>query len=444
MKVETEQLPHGEVALSFEVEDDRVERAMDAAYRRMAGSVNIAGFRRGKAPRQLVERVLGREQLLQEALNHLLPEVYEEALRETNVQAISEPEFDVESISPLKAKATVIVQPPVELGDYRSISKDPPEATVTEEEIDTVLQGLRERHAEWVPAERAAEAGDRLIIDVKGTSEELTIVEQEDVDYVLDPESNAPLPGFAAQLVGMSAGDSKEFKIEVTADEENSRLAGKTVDFAVTVKDIKAKELPELDDFFAATVGTYKELAALRADVEEQLKARAEVNARRNVEEEVLNEAVNGATLELPEKLIDHQAEHAVERLARDLDSRGLPIQQYLRVRQISEEDLKNEFRVESERSLRRDLVLRAIAAQEGLEVNDEQIDGHIRSALSTEGGDQRSVARALRNSEVRERAKSSLLEQGAVQWLLEHAIREPAPAPSSAPDEKETTAHDA
>src|SRR5581483_2728342 len=122
MKVETEQLPDGEVALSFEVEDDRVERAMDAAYRRVANRVDIAGFRRGKAPRPLVERVIGRDQLLQEALNQLLPEVYEEALKETNVQAISEPEFDVESLAPLRAKATVIVQPAVELGDYQSIS----------------------------------------------------------------------------------------------------------------------------------------------------------------------------------------------------------------------------------------------------------------------------------------------------------------------------------
>src|SRR4051794_41054665 len=158
MRVETEQLPDGEVALSFEVDDDRVERAMDAAYRRVANRVDIAGFRRGKAPRPLVERVIGREQLLQEALNQLLPEVYEEALRETNVQAMSEPEFDVESFTPLRAKATVIVEPPVQLGDYRAISKEPSPPTVSDEEIDVVLNQLRERHAEWVPRERPAAA----------------------------------------------------------------------------------------------------------------------------------------------------------------------------------------------------------------------------------------------------------------------------------------------
>src|SRR5947199_846025 len=146
MKVETRELPDSEFEFSFEVEDARVERAMDAAYRRVASQVNIAGFRRGKAPRALVERVIGHESLLEEALNVLLPEVYEEAVREANVEALTEPVFDVESITPLKAKATVVVPPPVELGDYRSIRRERPEVAVSDEEIDGVLQSLRERH----------------------------------------------------------------------------------------------------------------------------------------------------------------------------------------------------------------------------------------------------------------------------------------------------------
>src|SRR5438128_3193971 len=205
MKVETEQLPHGEVALSFEVEDIRVERAMDAAYRRLANRVDIAGFRRGKAPRPLVERVVGRESLVDEALNHLLPEVYEEALRETHVDAVTEPEFDVESLTPLRAKATVVVRPTVELGDYRSIVRDIPEPTVNEEEVNAVLEQLRERHAEWVPADRPAGAGDRVAMDVTGTTDDETVISQDDVEYVIDLENSAPLPGFAAKLVGISA-----------------------------------------------------------------------------------------------------------------------------------------------------------------------------------------------------------------------------------------------
>ncbi len=179
MKVQTEDLPDSEVALSFEVEDDRVERAMDAAYRRMAGRVNIAGFRRGKAPRQLVERVVGRESLMEEALNHLLPEVFEEALRETSLEALTEPEFDVESLTPLRAKARVVVPPPVELGDYRAIHRDVTDVAIGEDEIDRVLQDLRERYAEWAPVERPAQVGDRVTIDVVGNEGEESVINQE-------------------------------------------------------------------------------------------------------------------------------------------------------------------------------------------------------------------------------------------------------------------------
>jgi trigger factor len=450
MKVETEQLPDGEVALSFEVEDARVERAMDAAYKRVANKVDISGFRRGKAPRQLVERVVGRESLMEEALNTLLPEVYEEALRESNVDAVSEPEFDVESFNPLRAKATVIVRPTVELGDYRSIARDLPEQVVSEDEINLVLDQLRERHVEWVPAERAAEVSDRVTMDITGTADEETIISQEDVDYVLDPESNAPLPGFAEKLVGIAAGEERSFDIAVDSESENPRLAGKTVTFQVTVKDVKAKELPELDDFFATTVGTYKDLDELRADVTEQLRSRGEVSSRRAMEEEVLEEAVKGSTLSIPDKLIDYQAQRTLERLARDLDSHGLSIEQYIRLRGSSEDDLRTEFREQADRTLRRDFVLRAIAANEDMEISDDDLDEGIRAALSTDGSDQRAVARALKNPEVREGARGSLLESRAVQWLIEHAIREPAPAPSGEPEPEapepeaeDTKAHD-
>jgi trigger factor len=435
MKVETEQLPDGAVALSFEVDDERVERAMDAAYRRVANRVNIAGFRRGKAPRPLVERVVGRDSLLEEALNTLLPEVYEEALRETNVRAMTEPEFDVESFTPLRAKATVIAEPKVELGDYKAISHDAPEATVSEEEINAVLENLRERHAEWVPAERAAAASDRVSMDVKGTADEDTIVDQQDVDYLVDAENNAPLPGFSDQIVGMSAGEEKSFTLSVPEDDDNPRLAGKTVKFEVAVKDVKAKELPELDDFFAATVGTYKDLAELREEVTKQLQAGAEANSRQTLEQQIIDEAVESSTLDLPEKLIDYQAQRALERSARDLDSIGLTVEQYLRMRQIDAEQMRSESRASAERTLRRQLVLRGLAEQEGLAVSEEEIDEAIRTALGAEGGDEKAIARALRASEIRDRARASILEQRAVQWLIEHAIREPAPVANTGPE---------
>jgi len=426
MKVETQELPDSEVALSFEVEEARFERAMQDAYKRLSTQVNIAGFRRGKAPRALVERVVGRESLVEEALNHLLPEVYHEAIEETKVRALSDPEFDVESISPLKAKATVVVQPPVELGDYTGIHKEPEASSVTETDVTNVLDQLRESQAEWIPVEREANMGDRIAIDVLGTVGERTVLQNEDVEYVLNAESTAPLPGFAEQLVGIIASETREFDLVVPPDEEEteepSELAGETMHFVVTAKDVKAKELPELDDYFATTVGAYEDLAALRTEIEGSLKERADATAKRALEDGILQAAIEGATVEIPEKLVHQNAHRMIDRLARDLDTRGLTIEQYLRITRSTEEEFHDRYHEDAERQLRRSFVLQAIAEREGLEISDAEVDQGIREAISLEGGDARAAARAIRQPEIRERARTALIEQKAASWLVEHA----------------------
>ena len=431
MKVETEELPDSQVALSMEIEDERLERAMDAAYRRVAGRVNIAGFRRGKAPRSLVERVVGRESLLEEALEHLLPEAYAEALQIAQVRALTDPEFDVQSMAPLKAKATVVVPPPVELGDYRAIHHEPKGTDVEAAEVDAVLDQLRDSHAEWVPADRAAAMGDRVAIDVVGTTDGKEFLRQDDVEYLLEEDNPMPVPGFAARLVGMSAADSKTFEIDVPADAGTS-LAGQKTQFQVMTKDVKAKELPELDDSFATTVGSYKDLEDLRAQVTEQLRERAEITSRLEHEAEVLKEAIDAASIPLPDKLVNHHAQRMRDRLARELDSRGLTIEQYQRIRRTSDDDLAAEFRLDAERSLRRSFVLQAIADKEGLAVSEEQVDASIREAFSSDGSDDRATDKALRQPEIRERVRMSLIEEQAAKWLVEHATASGETAPPS------------
>jgi trigger factor len=446
MKVETQQLADSEVALSFEVEDARLERAMDAAYKRLASQVNIAGFRRGKAPRQLVERVVGHESLLEEALNHLLPEVYQEAVKETKVHALTAPEFDVESLSPLKAKATVVVPPPVELGDYQGIIRTIESAAVEPGEIDQVLTQLQESRAEWVPVDEPANLGDLVVIDVVGRVEDQTLVQNNEVDYVLQAESKAPLPGFAEQLVGITAGEAREFDLAVPPNEEGeqedaSELAGKTMHFEVTANDVKRKELPELDDYFATTVGEYQNLEELRAQIERTLRERAEVTKRMELESEILNAAVEGAKVEVPDKLVHQQAHRALERLAQDLDSRGISIEQYLRITQMDREAFEERYHTDAERQLKRGFVLQAIAERENLEISEEEIDIGIREALATEGGDERAIGRALRQEEIRARARTALIEQKAAAWLVEHATRSESEAASAGAGASQETA---
>lgn len=439
MKVQTQDLPDGEVAVSFDIDDARFEHAMEVAYRRAANRVSIAGFRRGKAPRQLVERVVGRESLVEEALNQLLPEAFQEVARETNIVALTDPEFDVESLSPLRAKARIVVPPSVELGDYRAIRRSIPDVSVDEAEVDAVVQQLRESHGEWVPVERPAEIGDRVAIDVVGRAEGSTVINQDDVEYVLRPESPVPVPGFAQQLVGASTGEARSFELAATEGDET--LVEKTIAFGVTVKDVKVKELPELDDDFASTVGEHANVQELLDSIRQRLRERGEATAREKVEQEILDEAIGSSMLTIPERLTDQQTHRIGDRLARDLDSGGLSIEQYLQIRRIGADELDAELRSQADRSLRRRFVLEAIAEHENLAVDDDAVDHGIRDAMGAEGADRRAVEQAFQQSEVRERVRSALREERAAKWLVEHATREETPAVG--PGDPESTQDD-
>ena len=270
-------------------------------------------------------------------------------------------------------------------------------------------------------------------MDVVGTVEGRQIISQDDVEYVIEEDNPTPVPGFAAELVGLGAGDSKDFELDVPEGAESS-YAGQKTSFHVAVKDVKAKELPELDDYFATTVGTYQDLDELKTQVSEQLGQRAELTSRLEHEASVLKEAVDAAAVELPEKLVNHHAHRLRDRLARELDSRGLTIEQYQRIRHTSDDELDTEFHSDAERSLKRSFVLQAIAEQEGLVVAEDQVDANIREAFGADGGDGRAAERALRQAEVRERVRSALIEEQAAKWLVEHAKGEQSAPPSTTP----------
>jgi trigger factor len=422
MKVETEELPNSEVALSFEIEDARVERALDAAAKRLSQRVNIPGFRRGKAPRALIERTIGKESLLEEALDQLLPEVYREALQESQIRALTQPEFDVESTAPLKAKATIIVPPPVELGDYQSVKKSYPEASVEASEVDAQLEQLRERYADWTPADQAAAIGDRVMMRVVGEAEGREVVRDQEVDFLLEADVPIPVPGFSEAVAGIQAGETREFELAVPEDHEHSELAGKTITFHVEAKEVRAKELPALDDAFAAMVGDHASLEDLRSSIESQLRQRSEATAREETQKAILDEVIEQAQIDLPEKLIEYETQRARERFARNMGSYGLSFDQYNRLLGRTETDALAALRATAEADLRREFVLQAIARTEGIEVTEEEVDAGITEAVMAEGGDQRAATRMLQEPSVRAGIRSSLLEQRAARWLMKNA----------------------
>ncbi len=430
MKVSTQELESSQVLLEIEVDPPRVERAVDQAYRRFAGRLNVPGFRRGKAPRPIVERMVGRESLLEDAIEHLVPEVYQEAVGEAGLKPIEQASVEVVETEPLRIKATVPVRPAVRLGDYRRLRRELAVPEVTEEQVQHVIDQLRDEHATWAPVERPVQYGDRIAMDVHGTAGEEVISDRKDVEYVVTEDAARPLPGFAAQLVGLQAGETKEFTLHVPDDYEDKDLAGKDARFTVQVHWVKEKHLPDLDDAFASTVGSFSTVAELREEVERELKGRAEANARRELQEGVVEAVVETAQLELPPQAIEREAERRRERLSSSLGQRGLTLEQYQQLVGKTAADLDEEFRSGARRELTRELVLDAVAEAEQIEVAPAEIDAEIRE-MAGDGPDATRLRKAFARPAARERVKNIVRERKAVERLVALASGKAVEAPA-------------
>ncbi|HWP28657.1 MAG TPA: trigger factor [Chloroflexota bacterium] len=433
MKITTQELESSQVLLEIEVEPARMERALDQAYRRIANRLNVPGFRRGKAPRPLVERMVGRETLLEEALEQLVPAVYREAVDQAGLRPIEDPTLEVVETEPLRIKATVPVRPKVRLGDYRSLRRELVVPPVTEEQIQGVLEQLREAHAIWVPVERPVQWGDRVAIDVHGAAGAAVLVDRQDVEYEVRPDDPHPVPGFGEQLVGLRAGEEKAFTIRIPEDHSDRELAGKDVAFRVRLHWVKEKQLPELDDAFAASVGAFNTLADLRAHVERELRARAEAAARRELQEAVVEAVVGVASLELPPQAVEKQAERLRQRLISSLDKQGITVEQYRQLTQKSASDLDEELRAEARRDLTRAFVLDAVAEAEQIEVDPAEVEAEIRRVAGDGAQGARAAEAALARPAMRERVAVLLRERKAVERLVALATGQADQSPVAA-----------
>lgn len=434
MKVTTTPIEHSQVVLDLEIEPERVARAREQAYRRIVQRIDVPGFRRGKAPRPIVERYVGRDTLEQEALDLLLPDAYKQALEETGLQPIDSPSIDVVSRDPLHIKATVPVQPRVELGNYRELRIARPRVEVLEEQVDQVLGRLREQHATWVPVDRFVWSGDRVRLDMHAEVEGRVILDRKDIEYEVDPENTSPVPGFSHQLEGLRAGDRKEFSLPFPADYPARHLAGKEAHFTVVIHDVREKELPPLDDSFAPTVGDYETLEALRQAIRQELRERAERQAREEHEDAVLNAVLEQARVDLPPQIVARQVERLRQRQSASLDRQGLTIEQYLRFSGKSEEQYAAELRERAERQVKLGYVLDAIAEAEGIVVSDADVEAEVRRSAEGEPDNQRAVERVLGQAGVRDRIAAALRERRTIERLVELVSVESPPAAGPVP----------
>lgn len=377
MKITAERQPESQVLLEIEVEPERVEKSMDQAFRRMSGRYRIPGFRPGKAPRVMFERYVGRETLLREALEKLVPQVYEEAIKEESLDPIDQPSFEIPTFEPLLIKATVPLKPTVELGDYRELRVPREEPTVTSEQVDEAMENLRRQFASLTPVERPAQAGDVVRADLKAEVEGRELVSEEDTDLRLNEQGMQGLPGLLERLIGVEKGQQYTFEVDVPEDYDEASLAGKQATYHVTVKEIKEEQLPEPDDSFASEVGEgFPSYVALRERIESDLKKRAAEQAERDYDQKVVEALIAQAQIDFPPVLVDREIDHILSEQTGG--GTRASIEAALRKSGGSADALVEQVRPLALERVKRSLVLTEVAENEGLSVDDAEVDAEL------------------------------------------------------------------
>ncbi len=421
MKVSTEQLDNCQVLLTIEVEPEQVEKHLRRGARQLSRQLNIPGFRKGKAPYEVVVSMVGKQALYETVLEDLVNETYQQALDQAKLEPIAQAELEDIQFEPFVIRMRVPLAPEVKPGDYRSIRVDQEEIQVSDEEIDKVLEDLRRSRARWVEVDRPAEYGDLLTLDIKGTVEDETIIDQQDWEFVPseDPQSEL-VPGFDASFIGMKPGETREFMLTYPADAD-SRWAGKEAHFVATLKKVQEREKIELNDEFAASIGDFQTLEELRENIREGLKAERELEKRTEHLEQVVEALIEGAEeVKYPPVLLEQEIDRMIEEQERQLSQHGLSLDDYLKLSQKTREQYREELRPEAEKRLVRSLLLSAVAEAEGISVAPEEVEAEIEEMVQSLNDELRAQMRALfRTSAGRQIVANDLLTQKTLERLL-------------------------
>lgn len=426
MKVTAERIPESQVLLEIEVDPERVERSIERASRKVANRVRIPGFRPGKAPRSVVERLMGRDALLREALDELVPDAYREALEQQDISPIDQPSIELVQLDPLIFKATVPVQPTVELGEYRSIRVPREPVELNEALVDQTLENLRRRYATLEPVDRPVQAGDYVRADVRAEVDGETLLDQKDAEFPVREDVLVSLPGLAAGLVGAEKGAEREFSHQVPEDADQERFRGKTIRYRVTVHDVKEERLPDLDDEFARQVGDgFETLEALRSRIRDDIRQAAEDEAEARYRDQVVGKLVEQARLEYPPILVERE----LERLIRDRTGQAQDLQTYLRQTSMTEEELRRQLEPEARLHVERSLVLGKLAEAEQVTVDEAEVDAELDRMAASAGPQGEQLRQIFDTPNGREAVRRSLLTRKTLDRLAEIASAGGAPA---------------
>ncbi|MDP6102172.1 MAG: trigger factor [Dehalococcoidia bacterium] len=419
MKVSQGEQVQSQVVLNIEVDLLELEEHLEKVYRQAVRRMNIPGFRKGKAPRSVVERELGRDAMIEDALETLLPQMTSKAIEEQSLDVISTPQVKVTQHEPLTIEATVPVRPQVDLGDYYQYRLEPEEVEVTSEAIDEVVASLRRDAGTWEPVERLVELDDMVTMEVRGQVEEDVIIEDEGVDYVLLAEATNPTPGFAEQLVGMNRENIRQFSLPFPEDYPQDNLAGKECNFTVTVKEIKELKMPDLDDEFAQTLNLEVEtVAALKDKLRADMLKRDQTLADQHYQERTVQTLVEGAQVELPPLLIDHEIEHILADQGEAMQRQQMSMEDYLSTVGKSVEQLREELRPSATERITRSLVMSALREKEGIDVTPEEIEEELNSMVREATRETESLKQILDTENGRASINSILINRKVLNLL--------------------------
>lgn len=384
MSVQVEKLEKNMAKLTIEVSAEELEKAIEGAYQKNKKQISVPGFRKGKVPRQMLERMYGKEIFYEDAANALIPDAYEKALDECEEDIVSSPAIDVVQIEagkPFIFTAEVALKPEVKLGKYKGVTVDKADIVVTDEEVDAEINKERERNARNIEVtDRAVKDGDMTVIDFEGFVDDVAFEGGKGENYPLTIGSGAFIPGFEEQLVGAQIGKEVEVKVTFPEEYHAEDLKGKAAVFKCTVKEIKEKELPALDDEFAAEVSEFDTLAEYKADVKGKLEESKAKEAKEAKEAAVIEAIVKDADMEIPDAMLATQQRQMVDEFAQRMQMQGLTMEQYFQFTGASYEQMIQQVKPQAEKRIQSRLVLEAVAKAESIEVTDAELEDELKT----------------------------------------------------------------
>ena len=426
MKVSAEKIENQQVVLTIEVEAAEVSKAEDRACKRIAGRVNIPGFRKGKAPKKVVEGHVGKEYIMDEAFDLIYPKAFADALKEQELEPVTRPDVDVvtlESGKDLVFKVTFTNRPEVTLGEYKGLNVEKKVAEIKDEDVDKQLANFQDRQGKLVdvPEGTAVSDGDFTTLDFKGFVDNEPFEGGEGKDYPLQIGSKSFIPGFEDQLIGAKIGEEKEVNVTFPEDYHAEALAGKPAVFKCTVRSIKHKELPPIDDELAKKVSTFQTLEELKADIRKNLQENAERVAENEHRTKIIEMATNNITVDIPSVMIDNRVNTMVQEMAMRIEQQGLNMEQYLQYAGTDIAKIREEYRETAEKNVKTDLMLEEVAKAENIKVEAADLDAEVAAMAAAYGATPKQVRKIITEQGRLADLTYTVLHKKTMQFIIDH-----------------------